>query len=124
MEHPGRRPPDLVFPFDQARDAQQHAAALASSLEALIDQHRSAANELVVGFEGAPRRDLEVALTEALARLRDHAEALRDQAADIGRATEQARTQLDARRRAQRSYDLRLQDWRRAQADPTAVGQR
>lgn len=115
MQHPGPRPPDLAFPFDEAKAALQAADALSSGLTELIATHRKGVSELLPTFEGQPRRDLETALEEALAVLRDHASSLSDQAHEIRRWIEDASRQIDIRTAEQRRYDDRLACWHRAQ---------
>lgn len=111
--HPGARPSDLHFPFDEARRAATETRALASDLRDLARVLAADLGDLAgTAFEGIFADWLLTAGNDAEQELRQRAGRLDDQAEQIEAATVHARNRVSERQDQVMRYEQRHRRWR------------
>lgn len=115
--HPGPRPPDLHFPFDDAEDLVVQARSLADDLRRLERQIASETGLLATTpFEGWFARWFLDQRMEAARTLRDLAHRLEQQADMVDALAATAHRRIDDRVAEVQHWDWQVSTWRAAQS--------
>jgi hypothetical protein len=122
VPHPGSRPPDLVFPFAEARAALRAIEGEVDDLTGCARDHEHAAVEVCQGFEGRSRDAFDARLSQALAQLAVRRQQLADDADQLRHLLAEAARRDADRQREQQRWATRLREYEADRARRSEAG--
>ena len=117
VAHPGPRPTEFTYPFEQARAALDAIDELIDELASCAADHEAATAEACVGFEGASRRAFERLMGEALSTMAAHRSQLDGDAQELRAQLDVAHQRRRDREDAMRRWDGQMASYRDSQRE-------
>ena len=117
VSHPGPRPTEFAYPFEEARAAIVAIDELVDELALCAADHEAATAEASVGFEGASRRAFERRMGDALSTMAAHRRQLDGDAQELRAQLAIAHQRRRDREDAMRRWDGHMASYRDYQGE-------